>query len=163
LTTPSLPPDGGGSHRSGRALGVDLGAKRIGLALSDPSGILATPYDTIVRSGDAVAERRKIVAAAQEAEAVVIVVGLPRALSGKLGEAARAALAEVEALQDLTRDLGIEVDTYDERFTTMIAHQGLQQAHPRKQRRQKAKREQVDAAAATVLLQSWLDARGPRS
>ena len=147
----------------GRALGVDLGAKRIGLALSDPSGILATPYDTIVRTGDVVAERGKIVAAAQEAEAVVIVVGLPRALSGKLGEAARAALAEVEALQELTRDLGIEVDTYDERFTTMIAHQGLQQAHPRKQRRQKAKREQVDAAAATVLLQSWLDARGSRS
>jgi putative Holliday junction resolvase len=151
------------ARSSGRALGVDLGAKRIGLALSDPSGILATPYDTIVRSGDAVAERRKIVDATQEAEAVVIVVGLPRALSGKLGEAARAALAEVEALQELTRDLGIEVDTYDERFTTMIAHQGLQQAHPRKQRRQKAKREQVDAAAATVLLQSWLESRGPRS
>lgn len=145
----------------GRALGVDLGAKRIGLALSDPSGILATPYDTIVRTGDAVAERRAVVTAAQQAEAVVIVVGLPRALSGKITEAARAALAEVEELRELTRDLGIEVDTYDERFTTMIAQQGLQQAHPRKHRRQKAKREKVDAAAATVLLQSWLDAGRP--
>jgi putative holliday junction resolvase len=149
--------------RSGRALGVDLGAQRIGLAISDPAGILATPHDTIRRVGDPEAERRAIVAAAQEAEAVVIVVGLPRALSGKLGAAAKAALAETEALRELTRDLGIEVDTYDERFTTMIAHQGLQQAHPRKQRRQKAKREQVDAAAATVLLQSWLDSRSARS
>ena len=153
---------GAPERRRGRALGVDLGAKRIGLALSDPSRILATPHDTIVRAGDAGAERRAIVVAAQEAEATVIVVGLPRALSGKLGEAARAALAEVEQLRELTRDLGIEVDTYDERFTTMIAHQGLQQAHPRKQRREKAKREQVDAAAATVLLQSWLDAHDAR-
>ncbi|MFN8026332.1 MAG: Holliday junction resolvase RuvX [Acidimicrobiia bacterium] len=149
--------------RPGRALGVDLGAQRIGLSLSDPAGILATPYDTIRRAGDPAAERRAIVAAAQEAGAVTIVVGLPRALSGKLGTAAKSALAEVEALRELTRDLGIEVDTYDERFTTMIAQQGLQQAHPRKQRRQKAKREQVDAAAATVLLQSWLDARSAGS
>jgi putative Holliday junction resolvase len=120
--------------------------------------VLATPLDTIVRAGDPEAERESIVAAAREHEAVVIVVGLPRALSGALGDAARAALAEAAALEELTRPLGIEVDTYDERFTTMIAHQGLQQAHPRKQRRQKARREQVDAAAATVLLQSWLDA-----
>lgn len=148
---------------TGRALGVDLGAQRIGLAVSDPSGVLATPLDTIRRAGDPEAERRAIVAAAQDAEAVVIVVGLPRALSGRLGDAAKAALAEAEALRELTRDLGIEVDTYDERFTTMIAQQGLQQAHPRKQRRRRARREQVDAAAATVLLQSWLDARGMRS
>jgi putative Holliday junction resolvase len=149
--------------RTGRALGVDLGAQRIGLAISDPSGILATPLDTIRRAGDPEGERRAIVGAAEEAGATVIVVGLPRALSGKLGDAAKAALAEAEALGELARDLGIEVDTYDERFTTMIAQQGLQQAHPRKQRRQKARREQVDAAAATVLLQSWLDARSGRS
>lgn len=147
----------------GRALGVDLGAQRIGLAVSDPAGILATPLATIRRAGDPEGERGAIVAAAREAEATVIVVGLPRALSGKLGDAARAALAEADALRELTRDLGIEVDTYDERFTTMIAQQGLQQAHPRKQRRQKARREQVDAAAAAVLLQSWLDARSTRS
>jgi putative Holliday junction resolvase len=149
--------------RSGRALGVDLGAQRIGLAVSDPAGILATPLDTIRRAGDPEGERRAIVVAAEEAGATVIVVGLPRALSGKLGDAAKAALAEAEALRELARDLGIEVDTYDERFTTMIAQQGLQQAHPRKQRRQKARREQVDAAAAAVLLQSWLDARSGRS
>jgi putative Holliday junction resolvase len=140
-------------------LGVDLGAKRIGLALSDPSRVLATPHDTIRRGDDPEADLAAIVAAAVAAEASVIVVGLPRALSGALGAAAQAALVDAEALRVLTRDLGIEVDTYDERFTTMIAHQGLDQAHPRRQRRQKAKREQVDAAAATVLLQSWLDAR----
>ncbi len=140
-------------------LGVDLGAKRIGLALSDPSRVLATPHDTIRRGDDPEDDLAAIVAAAVAAGASVIVVGLPRALSGALGAAAQAALVDTEALRVLTRDLGIEVDTYDERFTTMIAQQGLSQAHPRRQRRQKAKREQVDAAAATVLLQSWLDAR----
>ena len=144
---------------AGRVLGVDLGAKRIGLALSDPSRVLAMPHDTIRRGDDPEEDLRAIVAAAQAAEATVIVVGLPRALSGALGEAAQSALVDAEALRVLTRDLGIEVDTYDERFTTMIAQQGLTQAHPRKQRRQKAKREQVDAAAAAVLLQSGLDAR----
>lgn len=158
MTEADRPDPAAPARATGRVLGVDLGAKRIGIALSDPSRVLATPHDTIHRGDDPEDDLAAIVAAAVVAGATTIVVGLPRALSGALGAAAQSALVDAEALRVLTRDLGIEVDTYDERFTTMIAHQGLHQAHPRRQRRQKAKREQVDAAAATVLLQSWLDA-----
>jgi putative holliday junction resolvase len=147
------------SSRPGRVLGVDLGSRRIGLAATDPSGVLASPYDTLARTGDVVADHRAIVAAAREVGADRIVVGLPRSLSGALGAAARSALAEIGALTELARAEGIEVDTYDERFTTMIAQHALRDANPRRKQRQRAQREQVDAAAAAVILQSWVDAR----
>ncbi len=109
-------------------------------------------------------DHRAIVAAAREVGADRIVVGLPRSLSGALGPAARAALDEIEALAAAARAEAIEVDTYDERFTTMIAQRDLRDANPRRKQRQRAQREQVDAVAAAVILQSWLDARlpGPR-
>ena len=144
----------------GRVLGVDLGSRRIGLAATDPSGTLASPYGTLERSGDVVDDHRAIVAAAAEVGARRIVVGLPRSLRGELGPAARSALAEIEALTELARADAIEVDTYDERFTTMIAKHALRDANPRRNKRRRAQREQVDAAAATVILQSWLDAGG---
>jgi putative Holliday junction resolvase len=92
-----------------------------------------------------------------------IVVGLPRSLSGQLGAAARSALAEIEALTEVARAEAIEVDTYDERFTTMIAQHALRDANPRRNKRRRAQREQVDAAAAAVILQSWVDAHRPRT
>ena len=145
----------------GRVLGVDLGSRRIGLAATDPSGVLASPYDTLQRAGDVADDHRAIVAAAREVGADRIVVGLPRSLSGELGAAARSALAEVEALTEVARAEAIEVDTYDERFTTMIATIALRDANPRRNKRRRARREQVDAAAAAVILQSWVDARRP--
>ncbi|MEP6624279.1 MAG: Holliday junction resolvase RuvX, partial [Acidimicrobiia bacterium] len=84
-----------------RILGVDLGARRIGLAVSDPTGVIASPAGTLVRSGDAARDRAAIVTAAHEAEADLVVVGLPRELSGKMGPAAKAARAEVEALREV--------------------------------------------------------------
>ncbi len=149
--------------RPGRVLGVDLGSRRIGLAATDPSGILASPYGTLDRSGAVAEDHRAILAAARDVGADRIVVGLPRSLSGEIGAAARSALEEVEALTELARALTIEVDTYDERFTTMIAQHALRDAHPRRQQRRRAQREQVDAAAAAVILQSWVDAQRPRS
>jgi putative Holliday junction resolvase len=149
------------SSRPGRVLGVDLGSRRIGLAATDPSGVLASPYDTLARTGDVAVDHRAIVAAAREVGADRIIVGLPRSLSGALGAAARSALAEIEALTELARAEEIEVDTYDERFTTMIAQHALRDANPRRKQRQRAQREQVDAAAAAVILQSWVDARRP--
>jgi putative pre-16S rRNA nuclease len=146
---------------SGRVLGVDLGSRRIGLAATDRSGTLASPYATLVRSGEVAADHRAIVAAAREVGADRIVVGLPRSLSGALGPAARAALEEIEALTAAARAEAIEVDTYDERFTTMMAQHALRDANPRRKKRQRAQREQVDAAAAAVILQSWVDARPP--
>jgi putative Holliday junction resolvase len=142
-----------------RVLGVDLGSRRIGLAASDPSGVLASPYGTVTRGESVDDDHRAILAAAAEVGAVCIVVGLPRSLDGKLGPAARAALDEIEALQALARAGGVEVDTYDERFTTMIAERNLRDANPRRNKRRAAQRDDIDASAAAVILQSWLDAR----
>jgi putative Holliday junction resolvase len=147
-----------------RVLGVDLGERRIGLALTDPSGVLASPHDTLERSGRRSEDHRAIVAAAGEAGASRIVIGLPRSLSGKVGPAARSVLDEVDAITELARASGIEVDTYDERFSTMIAQRNLRDATPRRTKRQRAQRERIDASAAAVILQSWLDSRsGPAS
>ena len=142
-----------------RVLGVDLGERRIGLALTDPSGILASPHDTLERSGERGDDHRAIVAAAVDAEATRIVIGLPRSLSGDLGPSARSVLDEVAAITELARASAIEVDTYDERFSTMIAQRNLRDATPRRSKRQRAQRERIDASAAAVILQSWLDAQ----
>jgi putative Holliday junction resolvase len=142
-----------------RVLGVDLGSRRIGLAATDPGWILASPYGTLERADDPAVDHRAIVSAATEVGAGRIVVGLPRSLSGAEGPAARAVLVEVAAIRELARPLAIEVETYDERFTTMIAQQGLRAANVRRGARRRAQRDQIDAAAAVVILQSWLDAQ----
>ena len=134
-----------------RVLGVDLGSRRIGLALSDPTGRVATPHAVIERSGDPVVDRRKILAHAREAGASRVVVGLPLSLSGDTGPAARAVLEEVAALRALGEE--VTVETHDERLTTVIAEQGMREARvPRR-----ARRRTVDSAAAAVMLQSYLE------
>jgi putative Holliday junction resolvase len=136
----------------GRVLGVDLGSRRIGLALSDPAGRVATPHGMIERSGDPAVDRRKILAQAREADASRVVVGLPLSLSGDTGPAARAVLEEVDALRALAGE-EVTVETHDERLTTVIAEQGMREARvPRR-----ARRRTVDSAAAAVMLQSYLE------
>ena len=137
-----------------RALGVDLGERRIGLALSDPARIVASPLEVLRRSGDPVADRRAVVDAAREAGATVIVVGLPLSLSGKTGPAARAALQEIEALRAVAGD--IEVVAHDERLTTVTAERALGEARMKRD----ARRRVVDKVAAAVMLQSWLERAG---
>ena len=134
-----------------RALGVDLGERRIGLALSDPSRTVATPHEVLRRSGDPDADRRAIVDAARDQHANVIVVGLPLSLSGRTGPAARATLDEVEALRAVAGD--IEVTVHDERLTTVTAERALIEARMGRE----ARREVVDKVAAAVMLQSWLE------
>jgi putative Holliday junction resolvase len=134
-----------------RALGVDLGERRIGLALSDPSRTVASPFEVLRRSGDPVADRRAIVDRAIEAGANVIVVGLPLSLSGRVGPAAQAALEEIEALRAIAGD--IELVAHDERLTTITAERALNEAHVRRDTR----RNVVDKVAAAVMLQSWLE------
>jgi len=151
------------SRPATRCLGVDLGARRIGLAVTDPSGVLASPHATLERAVDPAVDHRAIVDAAVELGATRIVVGLPRSLSGDLGPSARSVLDEVAALTELARPSGIEVDTYDERFSTMIAQRNLRESTPRRSKRQRAQRESIDASAAAVILQSWLDARASDS
>ena len=141
----------------GRILGVDLGARRIGLAVSDPSGIIASPHGTIERSGDSHRDRVAIVAAANEAEASIIVVGLPREMSGRMGPAAKAARAEVEALRVLAPTLQFEL--VDERMTTVIAQRSLIDAGVRR----KARKQTVDKVAAAVILRSYLESRPARA
>ena len=138
----------------GRVLGVDLGERRIGLALSDALGITAGPLMTLERRGSPAADRAAIIAAARENEAERIVVGMPTSLSGKAGPAALAAAAEIEALQALAGP-DLPVVAHDERLTTVTAQRALAGAKVKKGDR----RGLVDQVAAAVMLQSWLDAQ----
>ena len=141
--------------RPGRAVGVDLGARRIGIAVSDSAGTLATPRGTIVRSGDRERDRMAVVDLVREEEAVVVVVGHPLSLDGTRGPAATAAEAEAEALGALLAPHGVQVELFDERLTTVTAHQALS-AGGTKGRNQRAV---VDQTAAAVMLMAWLDGR----
>jgi putative holliday junction resolvase len=135
-----------------RCLGVDLGSKRIGIAVCDSNGTVATPIDVVHRSGDRVRDHRAIAALAEEWEVELIVVGLPLQLSGEAGTAARAALAEVEELRDVT---GRPVETYDERLTTVTAQRSIIEMGLSAEARKRS----VDKIAAAVMLQAWLDHR----
>ncbi len=137
-----------------RLLGVDLGTRRIGLAVSDPSGTIAGPHGILDRSGDPAADRRAILDTARELGATRIVVGWPRSLSGRDGPAARAARAEVAALRQ-DAGPGLVVELHDERFSTVAAHQAVRDQG----RGRGARRRRVDDVAAAVILQSYLESR----
>ena len=131
-----------------RILAVDWGLRRIGLAVSDPHGIIATGLETLVVRGpaDALARVAKV---AEEREAGRIVVGLPLLLSGERGEAARHAQSFADAL---ARRTGLPVDTYDERLTSALSERRLREVGARRGRA----RTRVDQGAAVALLESFL-------
>lgn len=131
-----------------RALGIDLGDRRIGVAVS--SGRVASPIETVERSGDRATDHRRLLAIAAEWEVDRLVVGLPLSLDGSFGPAADKVMAEVAELRALT---SLPVDTYDERLTTVTAAQRLQEGGVSARDR----RRMIDQMAATVLLQAWLD------
>lgn len=137
-----------------RALGIDLGSKRIGVALSDSAGSLATPFEVVQRSGDRQRDHRRIAVLAEEAGAECLVVGLPLSLDGSHGPAARAALAEADELATAT---GLPVELWDERLTTVSADRDLMAL----QMKAPARRRVVDKVAAAIMLQAWLDHRRP--
>ncbi|HXQ60006.1 MAG TPA: Holliday junction resolvase RuvX [Acidimicrobiales bacterium] len=141
-----------------RSAAIDLGSRRIGVAVSDRGGTLASPRCTLERSGDADADRAAVVAAVLEAGAEHLIVGLPLSLDGRRRQAARAAETEADALRALLAPRGVAVETFDERFTTVSAERSLVAAG----HGGKARRRVVDQAAAAVLLQAWLDTRRPR-
>ncbi|MCB0999298.1 MAG: Holliday junction resolvase RuvX [Acidimicrobiales bacterium] len=136
-----------------RALGVDLGSKRIGIAVSDRSGTIASPLTVVQRSGNRGADHRRIALLVAEEEAEIVVVGLPLNMNGSAGPAARAAVAEAEALATV---VGVPVTTFDERRTTVTADQALMAFKMKAD----ARRRVVDKVAAAVMLQNWLEARG---
>jgi len=136
----------------GCALGIDVGAARLGLAASDPGQTVALPVATLqrgARDGDAMSRLTREIS---EREAAVIVVGLPRQLDGSEGEAAAAAR---RFATQLGRRTEARVELWDERFTTALAERSLVDAGVRRSRR----RQTVDAVAAALILQSWLDSR----
>jgi putative holliday junction resolvase len=137
-----------GVLRSGVRLAVDVGTTRIGIASSDPGGVLASPLTTLRRREGDLAEIARL---ATDREAIEIVVGLPTSLSGVPGRAAGQAREFAEALAIVAH---VPVRLLDERFTTVIAHAALREAG----RDSRQRRGVVDQAAAASLLQGALDA-----
>lgn len=133
-----------------RYLGVDLGTRRIGVAISDPKATLAVPYATLQRSNDEY-DAVAIVEIARGESVREIILGHPLTLDGTRGDAALVA----EAFRDKLKAAGGRVRLLDERLTTkeaskMLSSRGMKQREQRKL---------IDKAAATVLLQSFLDSR----
>lgn len=140
--------------KSGRRLGIDYGDARIGLALSDPSGIIATPLSTIKLSGFPAAfseALNELVAIVEEHDIAVIYVGLPLHLSGGHGESTMKVRNFVTELRTRV-SLEIPIRFIDERLTTSSA-----QRRAREDGRS-ASKENIDQLAATIILESALDA-----
>ena len=135
-----------------RAIGIDLGEKRIGVAISDSSGNLATPYEVVLRTGDRAQEHRQIRAIVEEVEAEIVVVGLPLSLDGSEGKAAKAAREEAKAIGQI---VSLPLEMHDERFTTVEAERLLKEQGLKAPERRKV----VDKGAAAILLQAWMDGR----
>jgi putative Holliday junction resolvase len=129
-------------------VGVDIGSVRIGVARSDPDGVLASPLETVRRGTGDLAELARITA---DSEAIEVVVGLAVGLSGSEGKAASEGRAFASALAE--RLAPVPVRLVDERFTTVLAHAALQRGGMDS----RARRGSVDKAAAAVVLQSALD------
>ena len=138
------------SRPPGRWLGVDVGSVRVGVALSDPSGVLATPLVTLARDPAADADLLALTGLVREHEVVGVVVGLPRTLAGTEGPAAQAARAYADALTAL---VNVPVELSDERLTTVLATRQLR-GRGMSGRKQRAV---IDQAAAVAILQGWLD------
>jgi putative Holliday junction resolvase len=142
----------------GRRIGVDVGSVRIGIAMCDPDGILATPVATLPRDqvtdGDKVSsDMSEILRLAAEHEAVEIVVGLPINLAGKEGPAAVLIRQYADRLAELADPVPVLLT--DERMSTAAATRRLSERGVRG-RRQRAV---IDQVAAVEILQRWLDAR----
>jgi putative Holliday junction resolvase len=143
-----------------RFLGIDYGRKRIGLALSDATGLLARPWKTLVRAGNvpqvAAAIAQEIAALRDEADGLeAVILGYPRRLSGEAGEATEIVRALAERLQE---EANVAVVLQDERLTSREAESRLA-AREKDWRRRKPL---IDAAAAAIILQDYLDGR-PRA
>lgn len=135
-----------------RAIGIDLGSKRIGVAVSDRSGTIGSALTTLPRSRSRRHDHGEIARIVAEEEAEVVVVGLPLSLDGSVGKAAHAATAEARQLATV---VGVPVELHDERFTTVTAERGMIEAGLDA----RARRKVVDKVAAAVMLQAWLDHR----
>lgn len=136
-------------ERPGRALGLDLGTERIGVAISDDARAVATPLEVIpARDREAVDDRIKTLV--DEWEITVVVVGMPYQLDGGRGPAAKRATAVAKGLG---ATISVPVVTYDERLSTVTAHRSLDEQSVDG----RSRRDLVDMIAAQVILQGWLE------
>lgn len=133
----------------GRMLGLDVGDRWIGVALSDPLAILASPLTRIERSDDEAAVKA-ITALVRQHGVKGVVAGLPYSLDGSVGQQA---VRVQEFLRRLADSVGVPVETMDERLSTVTAVQGMIEAGVSREKR----KGRVDAAAAAVILQWYLD------
>jgi putative Holliday junction resolvase len=140
---------------AGRAMGLDVGSKTIGVAVSDELGIAAHPRTTLARKGTR-ADVAAVAALARGEPVERVIVGLPLTLEGDVGPRAKRVLVFVEALR---RELGdaVPVDTWDERFSTAAVERVLLDADLSRARRKEVR----DKQAAAFILQGWLDAQRP--
>jgi putative Holliday junction resolvase len=140
-----------------RLLGVDYGERRIGLALSDPSGMIAQPFTALLRRRG----KRPPIAAIQriavEHEVSEIVVGLPLESDGGDSDWTRETRDFADKLAART---GLPVHLQDERMTSARAERAVRSIGLR--RKERERKERIDAAAAALILQAYLDTRGPR-
>jgi putative Holliday junction resolvase len=136
-------------------LGLDVGSKTIGVAISDELGLAGHPLETLQRRGTA-ADVERIAALVAEREVTALVVGLPLELSGAEGHRARRVRVLIDALRE---GLGpdIEIHEWDERFSTVAVERVLIDGDVSRKKRKKV----VDKQAAAYILQGWLDARRP--
>ena len=134
-----------------RVLAIDHGTKRMGIALSDPTGIIAQPLEFIPAEpfGKLLERLKQII---QEKQVEMILVGMPRNMDGTYGPAAQKVQEFVAALKEA---LGLPLKTWDERLTSAQANRFLLMGNVRRQDR----KEKVDKAAAAILLQSYLDSQ----
>jgi putative Holliday junction resolvase len=146
---------GGDDPGRGRRLGVDVGTVRIGVAISDPDGVLATPVETVARDRRNLkgTHIRRLAQLADEYGVVEVVVGLPRTLADRTGPSALDAITVADAIA--TGIAPVPVRLSDERLTTVTAQRSLREAGVRA----KGQKSMIDQVAAVGILQSWLDQR----
>ncbi len=135
-----------------RILGLDLGEKRIGVALSDALGLTAQGLTVLTRQNREL-DLDQVVALVKKHEVQEIVIGLPRHMDGRLGAGAEEVMLWVQELQER---LGLPVHTIDERLTTLQAERVLLEADVSRRKRRKV----IDKMAAGLILQAYLDSRG---
>jgi putative Holliday junction resolvase len=150
------PPQPKPRRAAGRVLGIDVGTVRVGVALSDPTGTLASPLETLKRAKDG-SDLDRLAALVVEHEVTEVIVGDPRHLSGASGASAQDADAYASELAGRTGD--VPVLLIDERLSTVTATSHLRESG----RSSREQRSVIDQAAAVVILQHFLDSRRGRS
>lgn len=135
----------------GRLLGIDYGERRIGLAISDATGTIATPLE-VVPGNDAPQAAKQIAGIAETREVSRIIIGLPMRMDGSHGPAAEKAKAFADLIRKHTV---IPIQLWDERFSTLTAEQALIEGGARREKRKQV----VDKLAAQIILQHYLDSQ----